>query len=155
MVRPGSLSGIEIKSDADTYARLERQVQDYDRYFDYNYVAAGSSHGNHVKEHVPSWWGIITVEQDQDQVDFYVLREALPNPNRLLRAKLSLLWRPELAHIQKINQLPKYREKSKLFVMEKILAKVPEDLLHQQISQELFERDYTKIGEIIKTYKNR
>ncbi|MCI8982233.1 MAG: sce7726 family protein [Hungatella sp.] len=155
MVRPGSLSGIEIKSDADTYARLERQVQDYDRYFDYNYVAAGSSHGNHVKEHVPSWWGIITVEQDQDQVDFYVLREALPNPNRLLRAKLSLLWRPELAHIQKINQLPKYREKSKLFVMEKILAKVSEDLLHQQISQELFERDYTKIGEIIKTYKNR
>ena len=155
MVRPGSLSGIEIKSDADTYARLERQVQDYDRYFDYNYVAAGSSHGNHVKEHVPSWWGIITVEQDQDQVDFYVLREALPNPNRLLRAKLSLLWRPELAHIQKINQLPKYREKSKLFVMEKILAKVPEDLLHQKISQELFERDYTKIGEIIKTYKNR
>ena len=155
MVRPGSLSGIEIKSDADTYARLERQVQDYDRYFDYNYVAAGSSHGNHVKEHVPSWWGIITVEQDQDQVDFYVLREALPNPNRLLRAKLSLLWRPELAHIQKINQLPKYREKSKLFVMEKILAKVPEDLLHQQISQELIERDYTKIGEIIKTYKNR
>ncbi len=155
MVRPGSLSGIEIKSDADTYARLERQVQDYDRYFDYNYVAAGSSHGNHVKEHVPSWWGIITVEQDQDQVDFYVLREALPNPNRLLRAKLSLLWRPELAHIQKINQLPKYREKIKLFVMEKILAKVSEDLLHQQISQELFERDYTKIGEIIKTYKNR
>ena len=155
MVRPGSLSGIEIKSDADTYARLERQVQDYDRYFDYNYVAAGSSHGNHVKEHVPSWWGIITVEQDQDQVDFYVLREALPNPNRLLRAKLSLLWRPELAHIQKINQLPKYREKSKLFVMEKILAKVSEDLLHQQISHELFERDYTKIGEIIKTYKNR
>lgn len=155
MVRPGSLSGIEIKSDADTYARLERQVQDYDRYFDYNYVAAGSSHGNHVKEHVPSWWGIITVEQDQDQVDFYVLREALPNPNRLLRAKLSLLWRPELAHIQKINQLPKYREKSKLFVMEKILAKVSEDLLHQQISQELFERDYTKIAEIIKTYKNR
>ena len=155
MVRPGSLSGIEIKSDADTYARLERQVQDYDRYFDYNYVAAGSSHGNHVKEHVPSWWGIITVEQDQDQVDFYVLREALPNPNRPLRAKLSLLWRPELAHIQKINQLPKYREKSKLFVMEKILAKVSEDLLHQQISQELFERDYTKIGEIIKTYKNR
>ena len=155
MVRPGSLSGIEIKSDADTYARLERQVLGYDRYFDYNYVAAGSSHGNHVKEHVPSWWGIITVEQDQDQVDFYVLREALPNPNRLLRAKLSLLWRPELAHIQKINQLPKYREKSKLFVMEKILAKVSEDLLHQQISQELFERDYTKIAEIIKTYKNR
>lgn len=153
MVRPSSLSGIEIKSDADTYARLERQVKDYDRYFDYNYVAAGSSHGNHVEEHVPEWWGIITVEQDGNRIDFYVLREALPNPGRLLRAKLSLLWRPELAHIQKINHLPKYQDKSKMFVMEKILAKVPEPLLHEQISQELFERDYTTIREVIEGYR--
>ncbi|MCI8887865.1 MAG: sce7726 family protein [Hungatella sp.] len=143
MVRPFSLSGIEIKSDADTYARLKRQVQDYDRYFDYNYVAAGSRHGNHVEEHVPAWWGIITIEQEENHVDFYVLREAKPNPGCLLRAKLSLLWRPELAHIQKLNGLPKYRDKSKLFVIEKLLARVPEELLHEQISQELFERDYT------------
>ena len=152
MVRPASLSGIEIKSDADSYARLGRQVRDYDRYFDYNYVAAGSSHGNHVEEHVPGWWGIITVEQIGNRVDFYVLREASPNPNRLLRAKLSLLWRPELAHIQMINGLPKYRDKSKLFVLEKILAKVPQALLHEQISQELFERDYTKIREVMEQY---
>ncbi len=155
MVRPSSLSGIEIKSDADTYARLERQVRDYDLYFDYNYVAVGSSHGNHVEEHVPRWWGVITVEQEVSRVDFYVLREALPNPNRLLRAKLSLLWRPELAHIQKINGLPKYKEKSKLFVMEKILVKVPEDILHEQISQELFERDYTNIRNVIEQYRRQ
>ena len=112
MVRPASLSGIEIKSDADSYARLGRQVRDYDRYFDYNYVAAGSSHGNHVEEHVPGWWGIITVEQIGNRVDFYVLREASPNPNRLLRAKLSLLWRPELAHIQELNEMPNIRKRA-------------------------------------------
>ena len=60
LVRPLDLSGIEIKSDADTYARLKRQVKDYDRYFDYNYVAVGSRHGAHIAEHVPPWWGIIT-----------------------------------------------------------------------------------------------
>ena len=34
MVMTAAVCGIEIKSDADTYARLERQVEDYDRYFD-------------------------------------------------------------------------------------------------------------------------
>ncbi len=45
MVLPEALAGIEIKSDADTYARLGRQVEDYDRYFDFNYVVVGSTHG--------------------------------------------------------------------------------------------------------------
>ena len=153
LVRPLDLSGIEIKSDADTYARLKRQVKDYDRYFDYNYVAVGSRHGAHIAEHGPPWWGIITIEQEEAGVDFYILREASPNPSRCLRAKLSLLWRPELAHIQKINQMPKYREKSKAFVIEKILSLVPEQLLHEQISHELFERDYTTIEESIRQYR--
>ena len=153
LVRPLDLSGIEIKSDADTYARLKRQVKDYDRYFDYNYVAVGSRHGAHIAEHVPPWWGIITIEQEEAGVDFYILREASPNPSRCLRAKLSLLWRPELAHIQKINQMPKYREKSKAFVIEKILSLVPEQLLHEQISHELFERNYTTIEESIRQYR--
>lgn len=155
MVRPFSVSGIEIKSDADTYARLERQTKDYDWYFDYNYVAAGSSHGLHIREHVPEWWGIITVEEEGGGVDFYVLREAVENPNRRLKAKLSLLWRPELAHILELNQMPRYREKSKMFVMDKILLKVPEKVLHGQISEELFERDYTTIGEEIRQYRRR
>ena len=153
LVRPLDLSGIEIKSDADTYARLKRQVKDYDRYFDYNYVAVGSRHGAHIAEHVPPWGGIITIEQEEAGVDFYILREASPNPSRCLRAKLSLLWRPELAHIQKINQMPKYREKSKAFVIEKILSLVPEQLLHEQISHELFERNYTTIEESIRQYR--
>lgn len=34
MVMPEKLVGIEIKSDADTYTRLTRQVRDYDKYFD-------------------------------------------------------------------------------------------------------------------------
>ena len=63
MVLPDLVAGIEIKSDADTYARLKRQVKDYDQFYDRNYVAAGSSHALHIEEHVPEWWGIITVEQ--------------------------------------------------------------------------------------------
>ena len=66
---------------------------------------------------------------------------------------MSLLWRPELVHIQELNQMPKYKEKSKQFVIEKILLKVPREKLYLQISQELFERDYTKIAEEIRSYR--
>ena len=155
MVLPSSVVGIEIKSDADTYARLQRQVKDYNQYFDYNYVVAGSSHAMHIEEHVPEWWGIITVEQVDGEADFYILRKPKENPGVNQKKKLSLLWRPELAHIQELNRLPKYRQRSKQFVMEKILLGVPGDILREQVSQELFERDYTRIEEIIREYKKR
>lgn len=153
MVLPDQIAGIEIKSDADTYARLKRQVKDYDQFYDRNYVVAGSSHALHIEEHVPSWWGIVTVEQVDGAADFYVLREAKPNPELKLKKKLSILWRPELVRIQEINGLPGYKEKSKDFVIGKIAEKVPEDTLAGQISDLLFERDYTTIEDMIRTYK--
>ena len=75
------------------------------------------------------------------------------NPNLDLKRKLGLLWRPELVHIQELNKLPGYKEKSKKFVVEKILEKVPADLLAVQISEGLFERDYTAIEETIRAYR--
>lgn len=145
--------GIEIKSDADTYQRLTRQVKDYDRYCDYNYVVVGSSHALHIKEHVPEHWGIISVELIEGKVDFYIIREPDYNAARELMLKLSVLWRPELAHIQEINGMYKYKDKSKEFVRNKILEKVPESLLEQQLCDELFERDYATIGEKIADYR--
>ncbi len=153
MVRPGSLSGIEIKSDADTYARLARQVKDYDKYFDSNYIVAGVSHAYHIEEHVPEYWGIITVEVVEDRADFYILREARANGKMKPDLLMQFLWRPELAHLQQINGLPKYRDKSKDFVIGRLLERVPWETLQGQISEELFERDYTTIDETIRTYK--
>lgn len=153
MVMPLAVCGIEIKSDADNYSRLKWQVRDYNRYFDYNYIVAGTSHAMHVEEHVPDWWGIITVEIEEGRVDFYMLREAKENPGVDWKRKLSILWRPELAHIQMLNQMPKYRQKSKDFVMDKILMKVSKADLYRQISDELFERDYNEMEHMIKNYR--
>lgn len=153
MVTKDSLYGIEIKSDADTYARLERQVKDYNQFYDYNYAVVGTSHAMHIKEHVPEYWGIITVELVEGKPDFYTMRQPSPNPKVNWKRKISLLWRPELAHIQELNQMPKYKEKSKQFVAEKILQNVPEETLRLQISEELFQRDYNKITETIQEYR--
>lgn len=153
MILPDAVCGLEIKSDADTYARLSRQVKDYNLYYDYNFIVAGTRHAHHVAEHVPDWWGIITVELEEGRPDFYVLRKPQENPQVDWKKKMSLLWRPELVHIQELNQMPRYKEKSKQFVIEKILLKVPKEKLYPQISQELFERDYTKIAEEIQAYR--
>ena len=145
--------GVEIKSDADTYARLKRQVRDYNQFFDRNYVVVGTSHAMHIEEHVPNWWGIITVELENDAADFYVLRTAKENPKLDWSRKMHLLWRPELAHIQAKNEMPRYPQKSKDFVIEKILQCVPLDILRMQVSEELFERDYLEGIREIEEYK--
>lgn len=143
MVLEGALAGIEIKSDADTYARLARQVVDYDRFFDYNFLVVGSSHALHAHEHVPENWGIISAEMTEDAgIDFYILREAQRNVSADIRLQLRFLWRPELAKIQEMYGMPAYAQKSKQFVIGKIAQTVPAPILRPRITEALFERDY-------------
>ena len=158
MVLPSEVIGIEIKSDADTYARLASQIKDYDRYYDRNIVVAGSSHAMHVEEHVPDHWGIITAEMEDGVFDFYMLRRPQPNPKCRLGKKLEILWRPELAMLQEQNGMPKYKAESKDFVIKKICkwadsGKLEAAALQKQISDILFERDYNTVDLMLKEYR--
>ena len=158
MVTDDALFGIEIKSDADTYSRLLRQVEDYDRYYDMNYVVVGTKHAQHIREHVPDHWGVITVETEGDAVDFYVLRKPSVNENVTFRRKLEFLWRPELVKIQQSHEMPAYKEKSKSFVVDKIATwteegKIEEYVLQSEICELLFERDYNTIFDEINRYR--
>ena len=155
MVTPRVLYGIEIKSDADTYARLKKQVRYYNWYYDRNIIVAGTKHAAHVEEHVPEWWGIVTVEMENGRTDFYQVRDPKPNPKVKLASKLSLLWRPELASVQERCHVARYSGKSKAFVQEKLLEKVPKEILQKEIIHALFERDYTLIEAEIDAYRKR
>ena len=153
MITEDAIYGIEIKSDADTYTRLKSQVEYYDLYYDYNYAVVGSSHAMHIKEHVPDYWGIITVDDTEDEIDFYFLREPKKNPRLDWYRKIEILWRFELAHIQELNELPAYKNKSKKFVGEMLVDRVDHDVLQEQFLMELFERDYDTIAERINEYR--
>lgn len=169
LVMDSALIGVEIKSDADTYARLERQVLDYNRCFDMNYVVVGTRHAAHIEEHVPEWWGIITVEEEmkknqdadcEDAVtapDFYLLRRPDLNPRRhyefFRKRQLDFLWRPELLHIQEKYGLHKYAGKSKKFIQEYLFESIPEEELKSEITFELFERDYDSMVKAITEYR--
>lgn len=156
MVTEEALWGIEIKSDADTYARLERQIKDYNRFFDYNMVAVGKSHSKSVAEHVPDYWGILVIE-DGEEITVCMEREPQRNPKRektvLFRNQISMLWRPELVHIQELNAMPRYKTMSKANLILKMMEKIPADVLKRQVCQELLERDYTIIADTINAYR--
>ena len=143
MITDSLLYGIEIKSDADTYARLKKQVKNYDMYYDRNIIVAGTSHAGHVAEHVPEWWGIITVEIDEEgQADFYIMREPKENSKVKDDRKITILWRTELNNLLKLNGLPRYTQKSKFFVQQALLERVDHEILWKQACDELFEREY-------------
>lgn len=160
MITEDMLYGFEIKSDADTYARLERQIGDYNRFCDRCFAVVGTKHAHSIKEHVPEWWGIITVERAEDSgeaLDFYVMREPVVSPRPDLRRKLirqmGFLWRPELNHLLEVNGLPKYAAKSKKFVVETLSERVENATLKRQCMDELFERDYAKALAEIAAYR--
>lgn len=146
------LTGLEIKSDADTYERLKRQVRDYDRFCDMNYVVVGRSHERHVEEHVPAHWGVLTVTADGTQILIEEKRSAAANPKIKRERQMTLLWRPELNHLLELNHLPRYKQKSKKFVQQKLMEKVDWEILKLQICEELFERDYTLWDDMMEEY---
>lgn len=127
MITENEICGIEIKSDADTYVRLARQVKDYDLFYDRNIVVVGTRHAMHIEEHVPDYWGIITVEPVDGVLDFYFLRRPRPNPKVRWEFKLSLLWRPELAKLQAMHDMPKYKDHGREYVIDRIVERLSEN----------------------------
>ncbi len=135
----GAIIGIEIKSDSDTYARLATQVKDYEKYCDFCFLAVGTSHKVHASEHIPKHWGIIVISNENVEV----IREAEKNPKVKLDYQLGLLWRPELLNIQQKYNYPKYRNKSRKEIYSFLKEKLGETQLKADLTDQLFERDYT------------
>ena len=142
-VLDGYFTGFEIKSDRDSYERLKTQVKDYDRFCDFCYIVAGASHRKHVAEHVPEYWGILVVTEDGVEME----RGADDNPHAELEWQITLMWKRELHQLLEMNNCPKYADKSRKFICGKLLEKVDHGLLKKQMTDLIFERDYTVFDE--------
>ena len=140
-VLPNAIFGIEIKSHCDSYIRLERQVKGYDAFCDFSYLCAADNHA-HAAEHIPYAWGLISATV-REGVRFQITQEPQKGCANVLRNQLSLLWRNELADILRAEKLPKYTGKSKPFICDALIRKVPHERLRTRLCDALFERDYT------------
>ena len=133
------LTGYEIKSDQDNYARLEEQVKAYDRFFDENYLVVSQKHSQSATDKVPAYWGILCVQND----NITVMRKAQKNKKVERRSQLTVLWKLELKNLLIKNNMPLFAQKDRGYIAEQIVASVDHGKLGSQIAQELMRRDYS------------
>jgi len=92
----GKLHGFEIKSEADTLARLEGQISAYNRVFDTMTIICGENHLDAVIEIIPAWWGIYSVKYNYSTVQLTRVRYTEINQDVCGLALAQLLWKSEL-----------------------------------------------------------
>lgn len=142
------LTGFEIKSDHDSLERLSRQMKDYNRYCDENYVVAGTRLLEKAREQVPAYWGIFHVYiNDTGELALECVRKAQKNPKVKLHNQLRLLWRNELVAIVKRYKLGGVTTRNKVKLIALIEEKLPEDVIRREMIEELMEREYGNWGE--------
>jgi hypothetical protein len=96
----GVLHGFEIKSDADSLARLDQQVKTYSEVLDLSTIVVAGCHVEEAAHRLPAWWGLVHAERRSvdgalNQTTFTTLRPPTPNPSVNSRALAELLWHDE------------------------------------------------------------
>lgn len=149
LVTENEIIGFEFKSDKDTLARLERQIHDYERFCDRNYLVTGQKFKEKAPEEIPEHWGIYCVYLDDEEVlQLECIRKAQPNIKRMrLHNQLRILWRSELIPIIKKYNLGGVTKKNKLELVRTLEHNLTKDVLRTELLESLIERDYTQYEE--------
>lgn len=134
-----TLVGVEIKSDKDTFTRLQRQASYYEANCDVTYVAVGERLLKKMHE-IPSNFGILLCYDGGDVIQVELVRESTASPPTL-EALYSLLWRDELIHLLRLHDLYKGMSKARVYQMLEVLAPLGE-VVRPQIKKLLYERDW-------------
>lgn len=96
----GKLVGYEIKGEKDSLVRLLPQVAAYSEVFEMAYIIAAHKHLDNVKRHVPEWWGIYSIELDDNGLlHFELERKPEGNPMRNNYGIAQLLWKAEVSEV--------------------------------------------------------
>jgi hypothetical protein len=88
----GRTTSYEIKSEFDNLSKLKKQINDYSKAFEYNYVVLDVKHKKNAEKIIPEYYGILTFRNG----NLYQSRRALLNKNIQSEVQLSLLSKKEL-----------------------------------------------------------
>lgn len=149
LVTEEEMIGFEFKSDKDNLNRLERQIHDYERYCDRNYLVTGQKFKEKAPEEVPAHWGIYCVYlDDEETIQLECIRKAQPNQKRMrLHNQLRLLWRSELIPIIRKHKLGGVTAKNKLELVRTLEHNLSKEVQRRELLETLIERDYTQYQE--------
>lgn len=141
------LIGLEIKSDRDSFERLARQIKDYEKFFDTNYLVVGTYHVEEAMHTVPAHWGIYEVyETAEGGFVMECVRSASMAVKDNTEEKLYLLWRNELMRIVRDYRLAKGSLQRKDKMISKITQGLTVPVIQSEICAALFAREYSVKG---------
>ena len=96
VLEPGCWTGIEVKGETDSLARLPRQVRAYSALFDRCELVTTDRHAEKAEALLPDWWQVtVAAGDDPDDVNLTVRRPGTVNPDPSAFARAQLLWREE------------------------------------------------------------
>lgn len=96
-----SLDIYEIKSAADSRARLERQANAYARVADHCIAVVAPRHLAYVVQQLPTWWGLVVWDAGM----LRPARSPQPNPEQQHDGLAWLLWQPEALAVARAHQV--------------------------------------------------
>ena len=146
LVTEQELIGFEFKNDKDNLNRLQRQIHDYERFCDRNYLVTGQKFREKASEEIPEHWGIYCVYLDDEEIlQIECIRKAQPNSKRMrLHNQLRILWRSELIPIIKKYKLGGVTKKNKLELVRTLEHNLSKETQKNELLEALIERDYTQ-----------
>lgn len=93
----GHSSAYEIKTDLDTFSRLEGQLQDYFDVFEHVYVITSEKRMSELPDYVPAECGIFSYRQKKDgRYAFTLRRAAVTNRHLDARKQLDIISKKDL-----------------------------------------------------------
>ncbi len=143
LVTRTKLIGLEIKSDRDSFVRLSRQIKDYEKFFDENYLVVGTYHVEEALRTVPAHWGIYEVYESGDgNYVMELVRSASMALKDNTEEKLYLLWRNELMRIVREYRLAKGNLQRKDKMISKIIRGLTTPVIQTEVCSALLTREY-------------
>lgn len=91
----GELIGYEIKSQADSLARLPRQIPLYDSVFEKTCAVLASKHVSRGERIIPPHWGLVVADRTEGGIVLRELRAATLNAKVNKRFVAMLMWKDE------------------------------------------------------------
>ncbi|WP_368814684.1 sce7726 family protein [Kocuria sp. CPCC 205297] len=137
-----TLVGYEIKSDLDTLARLPRQMDAFNKIFDYCTLVVTDRHLEKARKVIKRGWGLAVVRRSEPNTLFYdQIRKASPRRGQDKVVLAELLWREELIRaLDTLNAVRGFRSATRPELAKRLASLTGHEELRGIVSTMLTER---------------
>lgn len=129
----GELHCFEIKSDADTFKRLDNQMSNYLNVFDQIYFITTEKHIEKIANSLPECVGVYEIKIKNGNISFERLKAAQKNINTNNHSILNLLWNIEIKYLMKSINLKGYSKMTHYDICNAILDIITEEDLRYYV----------------------